>query len=452
MATQYEITGASAKGIAASVEQGVVEGALAPGTALPPVRRLAERLGVSPGTVATAYKELRRRGIVVTQGRGGTVVAPTPAVASRRPPPVPDGVRDLAGGHPDPAFLPALLPTARLSPGVRSHRAQPRLAGLEELTRAWYERDGVPTEHLTFAHGALDCVARLLSVELRPGDAVAMEDPGYHHLLDLVPALGLRSVPVAVDDEGIRPDALRAALRAGARALICSPRGQNPYGGWFSAGRRDALLKVLGEAAGEVLVIEDDHAADVAGVPLYSLTAGGGGTAGGLGGSGRPARWAQVRTVSKHLGTDLRWGALACDRTTLARHDGRMLLTSGWVSHVLQETVARLMTDPETQGLVAAARSAYARRREALLAALSARGIAAHGASGMNVWVPVRDEAAVVNGLRTRGWWVAAGARFRLAAGAGVRITTAGLGEVDAGVLAGDLAGVLGEAQATYGG
>ncbi|MBI0299861.1 GntR family transcriptional regulator, partial [Streptomyces sp. PRKS01-29] len=443
MATQYEITGASAKGIAASVEQGVVEGALAPGTALPPVRRLAGRLGVSPGTVATAYKELRRRGIVVTQGRGGTVVAPTPAVASRRPPPVPEGVRDLAGGHPDPAFLPALLPTARLSPGVRSHRAQPRLAGLEELTRAWYERDGVPAEHLSFAHGALDCVARLLSVELRPGDAVAMEDPGYHHLLDLVQALGLRSVPVAVDDEGIRPDALRTALRAGARALICSPRGQNPYGGWFSAGRRDELLGVLGEAPGEVLVIEDDHAADVAGVPLYSLTAGGsgggaggtggtggvaggtggtGGVAGGTGGAGdaggggggggegggagRPARWAQVRTVSKHLGTDLRWGALACDRTTLARHDGRMLLTSGWVSHVLQETVTRLMTDPETQDLVTAARSAYARRREALLAALSARGIAAHGASGMNVWVPVRDEAAVVNGLRTRGWWV----------------------------------------------
>ncbi|WP_413811584.1 aminotransferase class I/II-fold pyridoxal phosphate-dependent enzyme [Streptomyces sp. OE57] len=468
MATQYEITGESAKGIAASVEQGVVEGALAPGIALPPVRRLAERLGVSPGTVATAYKELRRRGIVVTQGRGGTVVASTPAVASRRPPPVPEGVRDLASGHPDPAFLPALLPTARLSPGVRSHRAQPRLAVLEELTRAWYERDGVPAEHLTFAHGALDCVARLLSVELRPGDAVAMEDPGYHHLLDLVPALGLRSVPVAVDDEGIRPDALRAALRAGARALICSPRGQNPYGGWFSAGRRDALLGVLAEAPGEMLVIEDDHAADVAGVPLYSLAGSGGGggaggggggagdagddAGGGGGGAGGPARWAHVRTVSKHLGTDLRWGALACDRTTLARHDGRMLLTSGWVSHVLQETVARLMTDPETQTLVAAARSAYARRREALLAALAARGIAAHGASGMNVWVPVRDEAAVVNGLRTRGWWVAAGARFRLAGGAGVRITTAGLGEADAGVLAGDLAGVLGEAQATYGG
>ncbi|MFE2189012.1 aminotransferase class I/II-fold pyridoxal phosphate-dependent enzyme, partial [Streptomyces sp. NPDC059455] len=151
-----------------------------------------------------------------------------------------------------------------------------------------------------------------------------------------------------------------------------------------------------------------------------------------------------MRTVSKHLGTDLRWGALACDRTTLARHDGRMLLASGWVSHVLQETVARLMTDPETQGLVAAARSAYARRREALLAALSARGIAAHGASGMNVWVPVRDEAAVVNGLRTRGWRMAAGARFRLAAGAGVRITTAGLGGGGCGGVGGGFGGGVG--------
>ncbi|MEU8828321.1 aminotransferase class I/II-fold pyridoxal phosphate-dependent enzyme [Streptomyces sp. NPDC048636] len=439
MATQYEITGTTAKAIGSSIEQGVVDGKLAPGTALPPVRRLAERLGVSAGTVATTYKELRRRGIVMTHGRAGTVIAEAPAVASRRPPPVPDGVPDLAGGHPDPAFLPAALPTARLSPGVRSHRARPRLAGLEELARAWYERDGVPSAHLTFAQGALDSIARLLSVELKPGDAVAMEDPGYHHLLDLVPALGLRSVPVAVDDEGIRPDALRAAQRAGVRAVVYSPRAQNPYGGWFSEERRAALLEVL-DGAPDVLVIEDDHAADIAGVPLHSLTTGG------------LARWAQVRTVSKHLGTDLRWGALACDRTTLARHDGRLLLTSGWVSHVLQETVARLMTDPATRALVDRAGTAYARRRASLLAELSARGIAAHGASGMNVWVPVRDEAAVVNGLRTRGWWVAAGARFRLTSAPGVRITTAGLTPGDAERLAADLAAVRGESQVTYGG
>jgi DNA-binding transcriptional MocR family regulator len=439
VAAQYAITGTSAKGIAASVERGVADGALSPGAALPPVRALAERLEVSPGTVATAYKELRQRGIVVTRGRGGTVVAEAPAVASRRPPRVPSGLRDLAGGHPDPAFVPELPSSVRVAPGARSHRASPRLPELESLTREWFDRDGVPSGQVTFAHGALDCVGRLLSVELRPGDAVAMEDPGYHHLLDLVPALGLRMVPVAVDDEGMRPEALRDALRAGARAVVCSPRSQNPYGGCFSPRRRDALLDVLREAP-DVLVVENDHAAEIAGVPLSSLT------------SGELPRWAQVRTVTKYLGTDLRWAALACDPTTLARHDGRLLLTSGWISHVLQEMVARLLTDAGARLLVGAARDAYAERREALTGELRRRGIPAHGASGLNVWVPVRDEAAVVNGLRSRGWWVAAGARFRLAAGPGVRITTAGLPPADARALAGDFAEVLGEFGATYGG
>ncbi|MFD8298151.1 aminotransferase class I/II-fold pyridoxal phosphate-dependent enzyme [Streptomyces bauhiniae] len=439
MATQYEISGTTAKGITRSVEQGVSEGALAPGAALPPVRRLAEELGVSPGTVATAYKELRRRGIVVTLGRGGTVVAEAPSVASRRPPRVPEGLRDLAGGHPDPALLPALVPPSRLSPGVRSHRSSPRLARLEDVVREWIGADEVPVEQVTFAHGALDFVGRVLSAELRPGDAVAMEDPGYHHLLDLVAALGLRTVPVAVDGEGMRPEELRGALRAGVRAVVLSPRAQNPFGGAFSKARRDALAEVLREAP-EVLVLENDHASDIAGAPLYSLA-----TAG-------LARWAHVRTVSKFLGTDLRWAAAACDPVTLARHDGRLLLTSGWVSHLLQETVHGLLTDGSTRELVAHARTAYAERRTALTKALGARGIRAHGGSGMNLWVPVRDESAVVNGLRSRGWWVAAGARFRLASAPGVRITTTELEPPEAARLASDFAAVLGESEATYGG
>jgi DNA-binding transcriptional MocR family regulator len=312
---------------------------------------------------------------------------------------------------------------------------------LEEAVRDWLRPDGVPVEHVTFAHGALDLIGRLLSVELRPGDAVAMEDPGYHHLLDLVTALGLRSVPVSVDDEGVRPDALRAALRAGVRAVVYSPRAQNPYGGSFSAARRDALVEVLRDGP-EVLVVENDHASSVAAAPLRSLAS-----------DGLP-RWVHVRTVSKFLGTDLRWAAAACDPTTSARHDGRLLLTSGWVSHLLQETVHGLMTDDGTRALVTRAREAYVLRREALRKELSERGIEAHGASGMNLWVPVRDESAVVNGLRSYGWWVAAGARFRLASEPAVRISVAELEPVDAARLASDFAAVLGEgeSEATYGG
>ena len=159
-----------------------------------------------------------------------------------------------------------------------------------------------------------------------------------------------------------------------------------------------------------------------------------------------------MRTVTKFLGTDLRWAAAACDPTTLARHDGRLLLTSGWISHLLQRTVLGLMTDADTKALVARARSAYGERRRALMAELASQGVEAHGVSGMNVWVPVRDESAVVNGLRSRGWWVAAGARFRLSAPPGVRITSAGLRSADAARLASDFACVLGESETTYGG
>ncbi|GGR59470.1 GntR family transcriptional regulator [Streptomyces roseolus] len=437
--TQYSIQGTTAKGIAASVERGVTEGELAPGDALPPVRKLADDLGISPGTVATAYKELRARGLVVTRGRGGTVVAEAPSVASRRPPRMPEGLTDLASGLPDPAFLPVLHPPGDVRPVHGSHRAAPRLAALEELTRAWFRRDGVPAERVTFAHGALDCVARLLSVELRPGDAVAVEDPGFHHLLDLVPALGLRTVPVAVDGEGLSPGALRAALRAGVRAVVLSPRAQCPTGASLSPARRDELGSLLREFP-EVLVIEDDYLTELDGPSAPTLSA--------LG----LARWAQVRTVSKRLGVDLRWAGVAGDPVTIARHDGRMLMTSGWVSHVLQETVARLFSDPEAARLVARGEAAYAERRRTLIDALGVHGIRAAGAAGLNVWVPVRDESAVVNGLRTYGWWVAAGARFRIAAPPAVRITASLLVPEAAERLASDFARVLGDTQATYGG
>jgi len=62
--------------IRAQVRDAVRSGALAPGAKLPPVRRLAEELGLAVNTVARAYRELEADGVVETRGRNGTVVSP----------------------------------------------------------------------------------------------------------------------------------------------------------------------------------------------------------------------------------------------------------------------------------------------------------------------------------------------------------------------------------------
>jgi DNA-binding transcriptional MocR family regulator len=114
------------------------------------------------------------------------------------------------------------------------------------------------------------------------------------------------------------------------------------------------------------------------------------------------------------------------------------------VSHILQTLVLRLWSDPAIQAQIVSAGAVYAERREALLASLARHGVQARGASGLNVWVPVEDEATAVGALMQRGWVVASGAPYRLAGSEpGVRVTTATLTAEEAARLALDLAEVL---------
>ncbi|MBV9101215.1 MAG: aminotransferase class I/II-fold pyridoxal phosphate-dependent enzyme [Candidatus Dormibacteraeota bacterium] len=425
--TRYHIAGRRATDIAASVERGIRDGAITPGSQLPPVRRLAGRLGVSAATVASAYRELRLRGLIIAAGRQGTTVVPRGPVAPRGKPQFAPGIRDLTGGNPDPALLPALAPhLAAIDAESVMYGTAPSEPALLELAAARFEEDGVPAEHMTVVGGALDGIELVIGAHLRPGDRVAVEDPCYPGFSDLAAVMGLVSVPMAVDDRGPVPQAMAAALRAGAAACVVTPRAQNPFGAALMPERAAELRAVLRRFP-DVLVVEDEHARDI--------TGGGGGTLS----DARRERWAQVRSVSKALGPDLRMAVVSGDATTVSRVEGRRLLGAGWVSHLLQRLVVSLWRDPATAATLAEAARTYDTRRDALLLELRARGVPCHGSSGLNVWVPVAHEGAVVASLLQGGWGVLAGERFRIAAPRGLRITTSTLEPAEGAKLAADL-------------
>lgn len=396
------------------------------------MRELAAQLEVAPNTVASAYRQLGQRGIVTGRGRQGTRISAGPALPARPAPVIPEGVRNLADGNPDPALLPSWTGALRrIRPEVVTYgEARADRSDLTALVAEQFAADGIAGDRVLVVPGALDGVERVLFAHLRPGDRVAVEDPGFARSFDLLGALGLVAVAVAIDDRGLLPEALDQALADGAQAVLITPRAQNPTGAALDADRARALRTVLA-AHPDVLVIEDDHAGPIAGAEVVTL-------------SGAPRRsWAVVRSVAKSLGPDLRLAVMTGDRTTLDRVEGRLRLSTGWVSHLLQSLVVELWSDPKTHEQIEKAGARYTHRREALIEALAGHGIGATGRSGLNVWIPVAEEDATVAGLLSAGWAAAGGARFRIRSAPALRVTIARLDPPDARAFADDLALVL---------
>ncbi len=193
----------------------------------------------------------------------------------------------------------------------------PVVAEFAARARSAMDADGVPGGPVAVASGALDAIERVLAAHLRPGDAVAVEDPGWGGMLDLVPALGLRPVPVGVDDSGPLVADVERALRAGVRALVVTDRAQNPTGASLDARRARDLRTVLARHP-DVLLIEDDHGHAIVDLPLHPL-------------AGVTVHWAFIRSAAKAYGPDLRVAVLTGDPVTVDRVAGRQRLGPGWV-------------------------------------------------------------------------------------------------------------------------
>lgn len=428
-----EITGATAADIADSVRSLRDRGMLSPGDALPPVRELASHLGVNRNTAVSAYRLLAQAGLVETRGRAGTVLIGHAPLAQEGYDP--DTVlRDVGTGNPDPALIPD--PSAVLA-GVTGRPVlygEPVIdQGLRAWAQEWIDQDlPNPDFRVTVTSGAVDAVERLLAQALTRDDAVALEDPCFLASIHTVRLGGYRAVPVPVDDEGMTVAGLRAALDAGVRAIICTPRAQNPTGARLTPARAAALRTLLADHP-YVLLIEDDHFSMLSPHPYESLI------------TPDHRRFALIRSVSKFLGPDMCLAIAATDPETAARLAQRLSPGTTWVSHLLQRLVHGLVTDPAVQQQISAAGRHYAARNGAFADRLHAHGLEATQGDGMNLWVRLPFAASVVSErLMRRGWLVRTGDAFRLGEqtepSRHLRLTVHDLTEAEGDTLIADLA------------
>ena len=427
------IGGETAGEIADSIRALIDRGDLAPGAALPSVRALADLVGVNRNTVVAAYRLLAAAGAVETAGRAGTRVAP-------RSDPAQEGfaadtvLRDIGTGNPDPALIPD--PSHALS----SLAGRPVLYGeptidpdLEAWASQWIAKD-LPERaelRLTITGGAVDALERLFADALTRDDAVGLEDPCFLSALRTVRIGGYRPVPIPVDDQGMTVAGLRAALDAGVRAIVCTPRAQNPTGVSLTAERAAQLRAVL-EQHPYVLVIEDDHFSMLSREPYHSII-----------GPGH-RRWALIRSVSKFLGPDMCLAVTASDPETAERLARRLSPGSTWVSHLLQRLVLALVSDDTVLAGVERAARHYRARNDRFAAELTRLGLPTAAGDGLSVWVRVPAPArAVAEQLMRRGWLARPGDEFVLAdpeATHRLRLTVHDLSDTDLARLAADVA------------
>lgn len=416
----------SPKGIAAAVHRLIRAGRLATGDRLPTVRDLARDLGVSPATVSEAWQALAAVGAIQARGRAGTFVRDT--AEPSRPArylgigggPLAEGL-NLSSGTPDPALLPPLREAVerivtRSSAWTTSYLDDPVLPELEELLRADWPFE---PERLTVVDGALDAMSRVVDLLVRFGDRVAMENPGFPPLIDLLERAGADVVGLDLDDEGVVPQSLAAALAVDPVAVFIQPRAQNPTGISMSRARCADLAAAL--AGRRAVVVEDDHSGQIATGEDVSL------------GRHLAGRVVHVRSYSKSHGPDLRIAAVGGSADVIDPLVSRRMLGPGWTSRLLQGVLVELLTDPAAVAAVERARSTYAMRSLAVRAGLAGQGVASTTGDGINAWVEVGDERSALITLAAMGVRVSPGSPFMVTPTGRdhVRVTTGVLDEHD---------------------
>lgn len=431
---------------------------LAPGSLLPSVREWTKALGVSPVTVQRALSQLAREGLLDPRPGVGTFVA-APLVARgprddswqlsvlgpyydapdgrafELPPP---NHSDLGTGYLDRGLQPIELVSRAMRRCASRPHAWRRLQveGLDEL-RQWFARElGGETSgsDVLVVPGGQAALSTALRALCPAGGTVITESPTYFGALAAMKALGLRAWPVAIDQEGVRPEALEAALAASsARVVYLQPQWANPTGASLSLQRRSAVLELCARAG--AFVIEDDYAKDLgqtsaARAPMVHYG---------------PGRVVYLRTLTKLTVPALRVAAIVARGPVFARLRAMRAAEDMFLSGILQEVALEVVTSHGWQAHKHAVRVAIEARRALAVSAIRERIVGARVAhapdGGFSLWVELPEgveEHAFVRAALAAGVRVNEGNAWFPAEKTGefVRLSVAGcsIDELDRGI------------------
>ncbi|MFE1767002.1 PLP-dependent aminotransferase family protein [Streptomyces angustmyceticus] len=250
------------RAIADELAADIAAGRLHPGDRLLPLRRFARNRRIAASTAARVYQELSRRGLTVGEVGRGTFVrdaapADEPALAE------PGGARvDLEMNFPVLPHHPALLAkslehlarpdalAAALHPVGAAGTAAARRAAAAHLARAGWAPD---PGRLLFAGNGRQAVAAAIAALVPAGERLGVEALTYPVVKGIAARLGVTLVPLAMDEHGPTPEALRAA--APLRAVYLQPALHNPLGITMPDHRRAELVALLREL--DIHAIED---------------------------------------------------------------------------------------------------------------------------------------------------------------------------------------------------
>lgn len=399
---ESRITVRSAPALTQTITDLISGGVLAAGDRLPTVRDVAEQIGMSRSAVGEAWKELMSRGLVETRRRGGTIVLgkPRPPRALRYESMIrstASGARDLANARTD------SLPFPDLTRAVTWAVSQPDLHNpfAERITPALFEavRDSwrYTPDRFIATHGLMDGVEMALSILVNPGDTVLVESPCHGRVLDVLEAVGARAIPIPYGVDGPELDTLRRALASKPAAFIYQPTRQIPAGRSVSAEWIAAAAELLPETLpvlelSQLGLLRDDQ---------QTL------------GTRLPKQVTQFRSYNLFFGADMRISVIGGASDLIDAMWMRLTYSTRFVSRILQETLAFLLTDPDVQAQTAIRSSEITRRFEALAGALRSHGFQVEDSLGPCIWLRVPDDHSVCTRLSQEGIVVHPGRFFQ---------------------------------------